>query len=67
MKIITEKVNKKGKRVVTVELADGEHIMAAHPDRHYKTGYPLEDIVVGHIILDSVPVTWCSIGQEWVS
>ena len=67
MKITRERTNKQGKRIVTVELDQGEHIMSAHPDRHYKTGYPLEDVIAGYIILDSVPVTWCSLGQEWVS
>lgn len=67
MKITRERTNKHGKRIVTVELDNHEHIMAINPDRHYKTGYPIEDVITGHIILDSVPVTWCSIRQEWVS
>lgn len=67
MKIKRERINKSGRREVTVELDDGEHIQAIHPDKHYKTGYPLEEVVAGHIMLDSVHVTWCSLGQEWVS
>jgi hypothetical protein len=67
MKITRERTNKQGKRIVTVELDNGEHIMAINPDEHYKTGYPVEDVVGGHTILDSRHVTWCSLGQEWVS
>jgi hypothetical protein len=67
MKIIKEKVNKKGKREVVIELDQGEHIQAINPDSFYRTGYPVEDVVRGHVILDSQHVTWCSLGQEWVS
>lgn len=67
MKVIKEKVNRKGKREVLVELDAGEHIMAINPDYFYETGYPLEDVIGGHIILDSVHVTWCSLEQRWLS
>ena len=67
MKITSERVNKQGKRVVTVVLENGEHIQAINPDKYYRTGYPQEDVVGGHILLDSEQVTWCSLGQEWVS
>ena len=67
MKVLRERINKQGKRVATVELDSDEHIQAIKQDAFYKTGYPQEEIVQGHIILDSVQVTWCSLGQEWVS
>lgn len=67
MKILRERINKHGKREAVVELDSGEHIQAIHPDSYYKTGYPQEEVVQGYIIIDSVQVTWCSIGQEWVS
>lgn len=67
MKIKHERTLRNGKRHVLVELDEGEHIMVVHPDKYYKTGYPIEEVVAGHIILDSVRVTWCSVGQEWVS
>lgn len=67
MKVIRERINKQGKRQITIELGDGEHLMAMHPDRFYKTSYPHEEIVAGHHIIDSEPVEWCSFGQEWVS
>lgn len=67
MKITKERINKAGKRVVTLELDAGEHIQAIKPDSYYRTGYPQEDVVGGHILLDSQEVTWCSLGQEWVS
>jgi hypothetical protein len=67
MKIKRERINKSGRREVTLELDDGEHIQAINPDKYYRTGYPQEDVVGGHILLDSQQVTWCSLGQEWVS
>jgi len=67
MKVIKEKVNRKGKREVLVELDAGEHIMSINPDYFYKTGYPLEDVIGGYIILDSCHVTWCSLEQRWLS
>jgi hypothetical protein len=67
MKITKERINRQGKRIATVELDDGEHIMAVRQEAYYKTGYPQEDVVGGYILLDSVRVTWCSLGQEWVS
>ena len=67
MKIIRERINKKGLREVVVELDKGEHIQAINPDAFYKTGYPVEDVVQGHVILDSKGVMWCPLGQEWVS
>ena len=67
MKITKEAINRQGRRVVTIELDSDEHIQAIRPDGFYKTGYPVEDVVQGHVILDSVRVTWCPLGQEWVS
>jgi hypothetical protein len=67
MKITKERINRQGKRIATVELDDGEHIMAVREEAYYKTGYPTEEVVQGHIILESRRVTWCSLGQEWVS
>jgi len=67
MKITKERINRQGKRVVTVELDSDEHIQAIKEDAFYRTGYPQEEVVQGHIILNSAQVTWCSVGQEWVS
>lgn len=66
MKVLRERINRRGKREAVIELDAGEHIMAINPDTYYKTGYPLEDVIQGHIMLDSKDVTWCPIGQEWV-
>jgi hypothetical protein len=67
MKIKHERTLKNGKRHVLVELDKGEHIQAIQADSYYRTGYPQEEVVRGHIILDAEQVTWCSLGQEWVS
>ena len=67
MKITKERTDKRGKRIVTVELNAGEQIMAFNPDAHYRTGYPIEDVISGHIILETVHVTWCPLEQCWLS
>lgn len=67
MKVLRERINKRGKREAVIELDSDEQIIALNPDRHYRTGYPIEDVIQGHIMLDSKEVTWCSLGQEWVS
>jgi hypothetical protein len=67
MKIIKDTVNRKGKRVVTVELDQGELIRSLRPLAYYKLGYPFEEVVQTHIVEDAYEVTWCPLGQEWVS
>jgi hypothetical protein len=67
MKVIRERINKQGKREVVVVLEAGEYIAGIQPNSYYKTGYPQEQVVQGYILIDSEEVTWCSLGQEWVS
>jgi len=57
---------KRGRRV-TVELAPGEYLLSFKEDAYYRLGGQVEDVVQGHVITDSYQVSWCSIGQEWVS
>lgn len=74
MKILKEACVK-GKRRVTVELAEGENIVshfagtalvAIEPDAFYKLGEPMNDVMQGHILTNAVPTTWCPIGQKWL-
>lgn len=67
MKTIRERINKAGRREVTVELGEGETLMAFHEDRFYKLGGQVDEVMRGHVITETQQVTWCSIGQEWVS
>ena len=67
MKLMTERINKRGKRVVTVELDTDEKLMSFKDDRFYRLGGQVNDIVHGHVITESDAVYWCSIGQEWVA
>jgi hypothetical protein len=67
MRVIREKINRQGKREVTVVLDSTETPKAFDQSAFYKMGYPVEDVVGGHIILDAERVTWCSLGQEWAS
>ncbi len=65
MKIVTEKINKDGKRVATVILENDEQLMAFRDERYYQLGGQVNDIVKGHVINGACHVVWCSIGQEW--
>lgn len=65
MKIIREKINRRGKREVTVELDTNDTLIAIRKNSHYKLGYPIQDIVSGHELAESTPVIWCSISQKW--
>ena len=67
MKTISEKTNPKGNRVVTVELAPGEVLMAFNPDGYYKLGEPVDDIIAGHHITNSRRASWASDIQEWLT
>ena len=53
------------KRRVLVELDPGEKLIAVHDDRYYQLGYPLDEVMAGHILAVATQVTWCSIEQEW--
>lgn len=67
MKEISCKTLKSGKFHVTLEIDPGEKLMAIREDSFYKLGYPFEEVVQSHIIQDAHQVTWCPLGQEWVS
>jgi hypothetical protein len=68
MKVISEKVLKNKKRRVVLELESHElGLLTINRDHFYKLGGQVEDIVQGHVLLDSEKVYWCSITQEWVA
>ena len=75
MKITRNKELPNGRRRLTVELEPGESIHLAkpgqsfkilNPDRFYRLGEPMDDVMQGHILADADEVTWCSIEQKWV-
>lgn len=66
MEIIRSKAVKDGKREVTVRLDGDEEILPLRHGGYYKLGYPIEDIVEAHHILDAVPVSWDAVEQKWV-
>jgi hypothetical protein len=66
MKILHTKTLKSGKRHVLVELQhDDEKLMSVRPEKYYKLGGQVDDVVQGHVIAEYVAVYWCSIGQNW--
>ncbi len=67
MKIIKEKMNRQGKREVTVVLESCDKLMCFRDDRYFRLGGQVEDIVAGHVITESEHVVWCSIEQEWTA
>ena len=60
-------MKKTGKRRITVELDKDEELISVRPDAFYKLGYPTEDVVPSHVLENAHQVTWCCVGQEWVS
>lgn len=67
MKIIKEQIPtlKRG-RLLTVELAPGENLIAVKDDKFYRLGGQVEAVVAGHVLTSGYPVVWCSVSQEWV-
>ena len=64
MKTIAEKIVK-GKRRVTVDLDEGEQLVPIKPNRHYRLGYPIDDVVPSHVMQDITMVFWDCVGQKW--
>ena len=65
MKIIKEQIVR-GKRRITVELADSEQLTSFNANCYYQMGQPLEDdVLTGDMILNADPVFWCVIEQKW--
>ncbi len=67
MKTIREKINKQGKREITVVLEHEDKLMCFRDDRYYQLGGQVDDIVHGNVIRDSECVYWCSIEQRWMA
>jgi hypothetical protein len=69
MKIIKDEIaTLKRPRRVTVELQHHDEVlMSFREGNYYKLGGQVEDVVQGHVIIESDAVYWCSIGQEWVT
>ena len=67
MKILRERINKQGKREVTVVLEGEDHLMCFREDRFYRLGGQVDDIMQGHVITESECMYWCSIEQAWVA
>jgi hypothetical protein len=65
MKLMTERINKRGKRVVTVELDAGEKLIGIKDGCYYRLGGQIDDIVQSHVITELEQVYWCSITQDW--
>lgn len=66
MKVISDKTVR-GKRLVTVELHDGEKLVAVHPNAYYRLAEPVEEVFSGDIIADCDHVVWCNVEQKWVA
>jgi len=67
MKITKDFTRKDGVRTVTVQLAEGEQLMAFKDECHYELGDPLNMIVAGHYLNNCQRVYWCSITQGWMT
>ena len=65
MKVLSQRIDRKGKRVVRVDLEEGETLTTIRPNSFYLLGGQVEDIVASHVLEDMVEVSWCSISQRW--
>jgi len=65
MKVIKQKINRQGKRELTVVLDEKDYLMSFRDDSFYRLGGQVEDVVAGHVITESEGVYWCSVTQEW--
>ena len=66
MKITSERLNKAGKRIVTVEIENGEVLKAFRPESSYRLGDQIGDVIYGSAIIDSWRAHWCQIEQKWI-
>lgn len=66
MKIVKDFTTAKGVRRVTVELAEGEKLVAVRESSHYRLGYPIEDVVPSHVLSNAGPVVWDPCSQKWI-
>jgi hypothetical protein len=66
MKIIKdEPATLKRRRRITVELDHNDHLIGIKEGYYYRLGGQVEDVVQGHVLLESRGVYWCSITQKW--
>jgi hypothetical protein len=66
MKIIKdEPATLKRRRRITVELDHNDHLIGIKEGHYYRLGGQVEDVVQGHVLLESRGVYWCSITQKW--
>jgi hypothetical protein len=66
MKIIKdEPATLKRRRRITVELDHDDNLIGVKEGYYYRLGGQVEDIVQGHVLLESRGVYWCSITQKW--
>ncbi len=68
MKIKYERVLKDGRIHVLLELDQTEAfpVQPVNDEAFYRLGYPIADIVPGHVIAAAQRVHWCAIEQKWV-
>lgn len=68
MNIKRSRINAQGKRELVVELDSlDEKLIAVAPQRYYRLGGQIDDVIGGHALLESQRVTWCPFEQKWVA
>lgn len=68
MKHLHTRVLKDGRVQVLIELGptDPMPVPAVNDNAHYRLGYPVADVVPGHVISNARRVYWCPVAQDWV-
>ena len=66
MNVKRSRITKAGKRELVVELDSlDEKLIAVAPYRFYQLGGQVDDIMPGHVLLESRSVFWCPLSQGW--
>ena len=67
MRILSDGLNRKAQRQVTLVLDEGESLPKSFKaDAFYRLGGQTDLIVGGYVIQEARRIYWCSIEQEWV-
>lgn len=67
MKIVRERFNKDGSRVITLRLKKDELVQVYEEDAFYKLGGQMDDVVPSWVVNDAQKVRWDHFEQKWVT
>lgn len=67
MRILSDGLNRKAQRQVTLVLDEGESLPKSFKTNDfYRLGGQTDLIVGGHVMQEARRIYWCSIEQQWI-